>query len=332
MHSVNLGKSGIRCSAIGLGCMGMSEFYGERDDAQSLRTLDRALELGVTLYDTSNAYGRGHNEELVGRFLKGRRDRVVLATKFGIVRDPDGPEGSTYDRAVDNSPAYMRQCLEESLVRLGTDRVDLYYVHRADPTVPIEDTVGALSRLVEEGKIRAIGLSEVWPETLRRAQKVHPIAALQSEYSLWTREPELEVLPTCRELGIGFVAYSPLGRGFLTDAKVEVGAHNDIRQASPRFRGENVARNRRLVEVVSAVAGRRGCSTGQVALAWLLARDVVPIPGTKRIAYLEDNVGAAAVTLSAEDEAELAAAFAIGAAAGERYDPSFAGNAQAPRA
>lgn len=330
MRQVRLGDTGMESSAIGLGCMGMSEFYGERNDVQSLQTLDRAFELGVTMYDTSDIYGRGHNEELVGRFMKGRRDRVVVASKFGIVRDPDGPEGSTYDRDLDNSPAYMRQCLERSLKRLQTDYLDLYYVHRTDPLVPIEETVGALARLVDEGKIRAIGLSEVWPETLRRAQAIHPIAALQSEYSLWTREPEAEVLPTCRELQITFVAYSPLGRGFLTDAKVEVGTENDIRLASPRFHGENFERNRRLVGVVKRVAERRSCSIGQVALAWLMARDVVPIPGTKRISYLEDNAGAVAVQLAVEDEAELDAAFALGSVAGERYDPSFSGNAQRP--
>jgi aryl-alcohol dehydrogenase-like predicted oxidoreductase len=337
MRKVTLGHDGLQCSAIGLGCMGMSEFYGARDDAQSLLTLQRAFDLGVTLFDTSNVYGRGHNEELLGRFMSGRRrDEVVIATKFGIVRDPNGPLGSAYDRDLDNSPAYMRSCLEGSLRRLNTDFVDLYYLHRADPAIPIEQTVEAMAALVKEGKVRGIGLSEVWPETLRRAQSVHPIAALQSEYSLWTREPELAVLPTCRELGITFVAYSPLGRGMFTDRKTQIDTvtGNDIRLSSPRFRGENLQRNETLLETVKNLAVRRCCSTGQVALAWLLSRgpDVLPIPGTKRVAYLEDNVGAANVTLEPEDLAELEVTFPIGAAAGERYDSTFAGNAPAPRA
>lgn len=216
MKTITLGSSGISSSIIGLGCMGMSEFYGERDDDQSLKTLERAFELGVTHYDTSNVYGRGHNETLVGRFAKGKRDRMTIASKFGVVRDPDGPEGSTYDRDIDNSPAYMRACCEDSLKRLGTDVIDLYYVHRTDPKVPIEDTIGALADLIREGKIRAIGLSEISADQLRRAHAVHPIAVLQSEYSLWTREAEIDVLPACLKLGITFVAYSPLGRGFLT--------------------------------------------------------------------------------------------------------------------
>jgi aryl-alcohol dehydrogenase-like predicted oxidoreductase len=337
MRKITLGRGGLQCSAIGLGCMGMSEFYGARDDAQSLLTLQRAFDLGVTLFDTSDVYGRGHNEELLGRFLTGRkRDQVVIASKFGIVRDPNGPLGSAYDRDLDNTPAYMRRCLEASLRRLKTDYLDLYYLHRADPAVPIEQTVDAMASLVKEGKVRAIGLSEVWPETLRRAQSVHPIAALQSEYSLWTREPELEVLPACRELGITFVAYSPLGRGMFTDRRAEIDTTtgNDIRLSSPRFRGENLQRNETLLETVKNIAGRRRCTTGQVALAWLLSRgtDVLPIPGTKRITYLEDNVGAADVTLGPEDLAELEATFPIGAAAGERYDTTFAGNARAPRA
>ena len=241
MQTVTIGQSTLTSSAIGLGCMGMSEFYGERDDEQSLRTLERAFEIGVTHYDTSNVYGRGHNEQLLGRFLKGKRDRVLLASKFGVVRDPEGPQGSTYDRDIDNSPAYMRKCCEESLARLGTDAIDLYYVHRANPKTPIEDTIGALGELVREGKIRAIGLSEVTAEQLRRAHGVHPVAAIQSEYSLWTREPERDVLPTCRELGITFVAYSPLGRGFLTGAiaSAQSLAADDFRLSSPRFHGRS---------------------------------------------------------------------------------------------
>ena len=250
MQTIPIGSTGLRSSAIGLGCMGMSEFYGEPDDAQSMRTLERAFELGVTHYDTSNVYGRGHNERLLSGFLKGRRDAVMLSSKFGVVRDPDGPPGSTYDRGIDNSPAYMRQCCEESLARLGVECIDLYYVHRADPDVPIEDTVGALAELIRAGKIRAYGLSEVSAELLRRAHRVHPVAALQSEYSLWTREPELDVLPTCQELGIRFVAYSPLGRGFLTGAIAS--AHNlgsdDFRLSSPRFQGENFDKNLAIVE------------------------------------------------------------------------------------
>ena len=332
MHTVSIGKSALHCSAIGLGCMGMSEFYGERDDAQSIRTLERAIELGVTHFDTSNVYGRGHNEQLLGRFLKGRRDKVMLASKFGVVRDPDGPQGSTYDRGIDNSPAYMRQCCEESLARLGTDTIDLYYIHRADPAVPIEDTMGALAQLVHEGKIRAIGLSEVTAEQLRRAYQVFPVAAIQSEYSLWTREPELDVLPTCRELGITFVAYSPLGRGFLTGAiaNAQSLAPDDFRLSSPRFHGGNFERNRALIEQLQTLCAAKGCTPGQIALAWILGREqqIVPIPGTKRIKYLEENVAAAAITLSAAERAALEALLPVGAAAGTRYDPNFQG---APR-
>ena len=245
MKTVPLGSTGLHSSEIGLGCMGMSEFYGEPNDVQSLRTLERAFELGVTHYDTSNIYGRGHNEQLLSQFLRGKRERVVLASKFGVVRDPNGPPGSTYDRGIDNTPAYMRRCCEESLERLGVETIDLYYVHRADPDTPIEATVAALAELIRAGKIRAYGLSEVTAETLRRAHKVHPVAAIQSEYSLWTREPELDVLPTCRELGISFVAYSPLGRGFLTGTlpNAQALAPDDFRLSSPRFQGENFDTN-----------------------------------------------------------------------------------------
>lgn len=332
MQHVAIGTSALRSSAIGLGCMGMSEFYGERDDAQSMHTLERAFALGVTHYDTSNVYGRGHNEQLLGAFLKGRRDKILLASKFGVVRDPDGPQGSTYDRGIDNSEAYMRTCCEQSLARLGTDVIDIYYIHRADPNVPIEDTIGALARLVSEGKIRGIGLSEVTAEQIRRAHAVAPIAAVQSEYSLWTREPELDVLPTCAELGIRFVAYSPLGRGFLTGAiaSAQSLAPDDFRLSSPRFHGENFDRNRAIIEKLGALCTAKSCTPGQIALAWTMGRPqaIIPIPGTKRIKYLEENVGATAVTLTAEERRALEDLLPIGSAAGTRYDPNFQG---APR-
>lgn len=335
MRIVQLGASGVTSSIVGLGCMGMSEFYGEPDDAGSLRTLERAFELSVTHYDTSNVYGRGHNELLVGRFARGKRDRITIASKVGVVRDPDGPLGSTYDRGIDNSPAYLRQCCEESLGRLGIDIIDLYYVHRADPAVPIEETVGALAELVREGKIRSIGLSEVTADVLRRAHATHPIAALQSEYSLWTREPELDVLPACKELGITFVAYSPLGRGFLTGAisRADDLAADDFRLTSPRFRGENFDRNQVLVDQVRTLAAEKGCTPGQVAIAWLLRRDqdVVPIPGTKRVRYLEENVAAADVRLTTAELQRLEEVLPVGGAAGSRYDPSFQGNPEAVR-
>lgn len=335
MRQIELGNSGVDSSIIGLGCMGMSEFYGAHDEKESLRTLERAVELGITHFDTSNAYGRGHNERLVGQFIKNRRGSVTVATKFGVVRDPGGAEGSTYDREIDNSPAYMRQCCEESLVRLGVDCIDLYYVHRLDARVPVEDTVGALARLKEAGKIRAIGLSEVPAETLRRAQAVHPIAALQSEYSLWTREPEIDVLPACRELGITFVAYSPLGRGFLTGAITDpkaLGA-DDFRLTLPRFQGDNFDRNLDLVEKVRALAKAKGCTTGQIAIGWLLHRDqdIVPIPGTKRIKYLEENAGAIGVALTDDELGLLDQILPIGSAIGTRYDSNFKGNPGAIR-
>jgi len=335
MDTITLGRSGLRCSALGLGCMGMSEFYGERDDDQSLGTLARAFELGITQYDTANIYGRGHNETLLSRFIRDKRDRIVLSSKFGIVRDPDGPNGSTYDRSIDNSEAHMRAACEASLQRLGTDFIDLYYVHRTDPDVPIEDTIGALSRLVESGKIRAIGLSEVSAQQLRRAHRIHPITAIQSEYSLWTREPERDVLPTCHELGITFVAYSPLGRGFLTGAIASAQAldPSDFRLTSPRFKQENFDKNLLLLERLGTLARARSCSLSQLVLAWLLGRDpaVLPIPGTKRIRYLEENVGATQVRLSAADRALLEEWLPIGAAAGTRYDPGFQGAPKTPK-
>lgn len=336
MKYLNLGQTNIKSSEMGFGCMGMSEFYGEQNDAESLKTLERAFELGVTLYDTSNVYGRGHNEQLVGQFAKGKRDKLVICSKFGVVRDPSGPLGSTYDRGIDNSPAYMRRCCEESLSRLGIDTIDLYYVHRTDPAVAIEETAGALAELIREGKIRSYGLSEVTADQFRRAHAVHPVAALQSEYSLWNREPELDVLPACKELGITFIAYSPLGRGFLTGA-----IHNakelkadDFRLSLPRFQGENFDRNQALVEQVKAFAVEKACTPGQVALAWLYYRnqDIIPIPGTKRIKYLEENVGAVGVKLSQADLDRLEEILPLGAPAGSRYDPKFGGAPKAPTA
>lgn len=309
MRQVRLGKAGFSCSALGLGCMGMSEFYGHQDEAVSLQTLDRAIELGITMLDTSDMYGRGHNEQLVGQVIKGRREKVVVSSKWGIVRDPNGPAGSLYDRDLNNTPEYLRQACEASLKRLGTDYIDLYYVHRMDANVPIEDTVGAMAELVKEGKIRAIGLSEVSPEILRRACAVHPVAALQSEYSLWERAVEQQVLPACRELDIAFVPYSPLGRGFLTGAITTTKnlSEDDIRLNSPRFAEDNIDQNLLRLEAVKAIAESRGCATGQVALAWLFAQgdDIAPIPGTKRIKYLEENAGAVDILLTPEEVASI---------------------------
>ena len=330
MKTIEIGKgSGIQSTILGLGCMGMSEFYGDPDDEQSMKTLERSFELGITHYDTSALYGRGHNELLVGRFAKGKRDQLMIASKFGIRRDPDGPLHSAYDRDIDNSPEYMRESCDESLQRLGIDTIDLFYVHRTEAGVPIEETIGALADLKKEGKIRGIGLSEVPEDVLRRAHAEHPIAALQSEYSLWTREPELNVLPACKELGITFIAYSPLGRGFLTGslAKATDLAEDDFRLTSPRFQGDNFDANLAIVEEVRALGAEKGCTPGQIAIAWLYYRDqdIIPIPGTKRIKYLEENCGSLDVDLTRADLDRLEEILPIGGAAGDRYEAGFAG-------
>ncbi|MBX3739063.1 MAG: aldo/keto reductase [Candidatus Didemnitutus sp.] len=319
MQLRSLGKNGPRVSALGLGCMGMSDFYGERDETESLATLHHAIDRGVTFFDTADMYGPHHNEELLGRALAGRRDGVVIATKFGIVRDPANPQV----RGVNGRPDYVIAACDASLRRLKVDTIDLYYQHRVDPQTPIEETVGAMASLVRAGKVRYLGLSEASPETLRRAHAVHPIAALQTEYSLWTRDPEDGVLATCRELGIGFVAYSPLGRGFLTGQikRFEDLAADDYRRHSPRFQGENFQKNLALVESVNALAARKGCTPGQLALAWVLAQgdDIVPIPGTKRRRYLDENLDALRVSLTPTELAEIAAVFPVGRAVGLRY-------------
>ena len=318
MNQRKLGEQGLVVSELGLGCMGMSEFYGTGDESESIATIQRALELGVNFLDTADMYGPFTNEKLVGRAIAGRRDEVVLATKFGNVRGPNGERlGVRGDRA------YVHDACDASLERLGVDHIDLYYQHRVDPNTPIEETVGAMKELVEQGKVRHLGLSEAAAGTIRRAQAVHPISALQTEYSLWTRDPEDEILPTVRELGIGFVAYSPLGRGFLSGQiqSPDDLPEGDFRRTNPRFQGENFQRNLHLVERVREVAAEKGVTPGQLAIAWLLhqGEDLVPIPGTKRRKYLEENVAAADISLSPEELARIDAAAPVGAAAGDRY-------------
>jgi len=319
-----LGRSNLRVSTIGLGCMGMSDFYGPRDDGQSVATIHRALDLGVNFLDTSDAYGPHKNEELVGRAIHGRRDKVLLATKFGIVRGSDG------SRSINGRREYVHQACEASLKRLGVEAIDLYYQHRVDPDTPIEETVAAMARLVEAGKVRSLGLSEASPQTIRRACKIHPITALQTEYSLWSRDPEDELLGLCAEQGITFVAYSPLGRGFLTGQikKIEDLAADDFRRISPRFQGDNFQKNLELVDRITKLASEKGCTPSQLALAWVIAQapHIVTIPGTRRTKYLEENVDADKLRLTSEDLKRIDEVAPRGVAAGERYPAALMGS------
>ena len=322
MLTRTLGRNGPTVSALGLGCMGMSDFYGAHDDAESIATIHHALDRGVTMFDTADMYGPHTNEQLVGRAINGRRADAFIATKFGFVRDPANPQL----RGINGKPDYVRACCEASLARLGVEQIDLYYQHRVDPDVPIEETVGAMADLVTQGKVRYLGLSEASAATLERACGVHPITALQSEYSLWTRDPEDGILAACERLGVGLVAYSPLGRGFLTGAirSPDDFEADDFRRGNPRFQGENFARNLALVDKVRALAADKGCSAAQFALAWVLAQDehIVPIPGTRRIANLDENLDALEFGLSSEELAAIDAVFPRGAAAGSRYPES----------
>jgi aryl-alcohol dehydrogenase-like predicted oxidoreductase len=321
MQYRRLGKSSLVVSAVGLGCMGMSEFYGDTDDRESIATIQHAIDRGVTLLDTADMYGSGRNEELVGRAIEKRRHEVIVASKFGNVR---GPGGSFL--GVNGRPEYVQKACDASLQRLRIATIDLYYQHRVDVEVPIEETVGAMARLVEQGKVRWLGLSEAAPETIRRAYATHPIAALQTEYSLWSRDPEDEILSVCHELGIGFVAYSPLGRGFLTGQfqKFEDIPENDYRRHAPRFQGDNFEKNLKLVERIKEIAAQKGCTPAQLALAWVLSRGegVVPIPGTKRRAYLDQNLGALEISISAAELLRIDEIAPLGVAAGERYAPN----------
>jgi aryl-alcohol dehydrogenase-like predicted oxidoreductase len=326
MKIKGLGSQGLRASEIGLGCMGMSDFYGARNDAESTRTIHRAIDLGITFFDTADIYGPYTNEELLGKAIVGKRDRLTIATKFGILRDPKDP----LKRGVNGKPDYVKSSVEGSLKRLRIDTIDLYYQHRVDPNTPIEDTVGALAGLVREGKIRGIGLSEASADTLRRAHSVHPVSALQSEYSLWTRDPESQILQACDELGVAFVAYSPLGRGFLTGhiKKIDDLDQADYRRSTPRFQGENFEKNRSLARKVEEMAAKKGCTPSQLALAWVMAQGdfIFPIPGTKRIQFLEENAGACEVHLAAEELGEIDEAFPRNAASGFRYPENFMGS------